>query len=141
VRIPPLRERAQDIPALVQQFIELRAAQCGFSDDVPRVDARLLDVLCAAAWPNNLRQLDATVQRLLIHADGDRVLTMSHLGDDVVELAARDEATTLTPARVRQAVESTGSKTRAARLLGVTRQTVHRYLTRDDVCDAALREH
>ena len=138
VRIPPLRERARDIPALVQQFLELRAAQCGYIENIPEVDARLLDVLQAAEWPNNLRQLDATVQRLLIHADGAPVLTMAHLGD-LVGLAAPNDESTLTPARVRQAVESTGSKTQAARLLGVTRQTVHRYLTREHGDGAPLR--
>jgi DNA-binding NtrC family response regulator len=131
VRIPSLRERANDIPALVHQFIELRAPQCGHTGAVPRVDDRLLEVLQAADWPNNLRQLDATVQRLLIHADGLSVLTLEHLGDDIVNVGAKGGDEPLTPERVRKVVESAGSKARAARLLGVTRQTVHRYLARE----------
>jgi DNA-binding NtrC family response regulator len=139
VRIPPLRERAGDIPALVEQFLEARAAQCGYANGAPSVDLRLLQLLQRAEWPNNLRQLDATVQRLLIHADGAPLLTLEHLGDDIVGLDAPASAQTLTPARVRQVVEAAGSKTDAARLLGVTRQTVHRYLTRGD--DAPARDH
>ena len=131
IRIPPLRERAGDIPALVEQFLDARAAQCGYTAGAPSMEARLLRLLQAAEWPNNLRQLDATVQRLLIDADGAPVLTFSHLGDDIGELEAPAREQTLTPARVRQVVEAAGSKTDAARLLGVTRQTIHRYLTRE----------
>jgi transcriptional regulator of acetoin/glycerol metabolism len=86
-----------------------------------------------------LRQLDATVQRLLINADGARVLTREHLGDDIADLEAPTSEQTLTPARVRQVVEATGSKTDAARLLGVTRQTVHRYLMRERGDETQLR--
>jgi DNA-binding NtrC family response regulator len=140
VRIPPLRERAGDIPALVEQFLEARAAQCGYTDGAPSVDASLLQLLQAASWPNNLRQLDATVQRLLIHADGAPVMTLEHLGEDIVALEAPTGERMLTPARVRQVVEASGSKTDAARLLGVTRQTVHRYLMRDRDDETSLRD-
>lgn len=139
VRIPSLRERPNDIPALVQQFIELRAAQCGYTDAMPRVDDRLLQVLQDADWPNNLRQLDATVQRLLIHAAGAPVLTLQHLGDAIVRLIASSDEQPLTPQRVRAVVESAGSKARAARILGVTRQTVHRYLARECAVDLPVQ--
>jgi DNA-binding NtrC family response regulator len=139
VRIPALRERAGDIPALVEQFLEARAAQCGYTSGAPTVDERLLLLFKAAEWPNNLRQLDATVQRLLINAEGARVLTLHHLGDDITDLEAPASEQTLTPARVREVVEAAGSKTDAARLLGVTRQTVHRYLTRERGDETPLR--
>jgi DNA-binding NtrC family response regulator len=140
VRIPSLRERAGDIPALVDQFLDARATQCGYAAGPPSMETRLLRLLQAAEWPNNLRQLDATVQRLLINADGARVLTLEHLGDDIADLEAPASEQTLTPARVRQVVEAAGSKTDAARLLGVTRQTVHRYLTRAHGDEALLHD-
>jgi DNA-binding NtrC family response regulator len=141
VRIPPLRERAGDIPALVDQFLDARAAQCGYASGAPSMEGRLLRLLQAAEWPNNLRQLDATIQRLLIHADGARVLTLGHLGDDIADLEAPASEQTLTPARVRQVVDAAGSKTDAARLLGVTRQTVHRYLMRERGDEATQRDY
>jgi DNA-binding NtrC family response regulator len=131
VRIPPLRERAADIPALVEQFLETHASQCGYTSGSPSVDERLLRLFKTAEWPNNLRQLDATVQRLLINADGADVLTLDHLGDDIADLEMPASEQTLTPARVREVVDAAGSKTDAARLLGITRQTVHRYLMRE----------
>lgn len=131
IRIPPLRERAGDIPALLQQFLELRAAHCGYTRFVPELDSQLLEVLREAEWPNNLRQLDATVQRLMIHADGAPVISLEHLDDGIAEIGARGETKRLTPEHVREVVNSVGSKARAARVLGVTRQTVHRYLMRE----------
>lgn len=140
VRLPALRERAEDVPALVEQFVQLRAPHCGYGDHPPGVDARLIALLQAAEWPHNLRQLDATVQRLLVQADGAPVLTIDHLGDAAVDLApAHAEHHGLTPARVRMVVDSTGSVTRAARALGVSRQTVHRYLTRERDAEVPVR--
>lgn len=132
VRLPALRERAEDIPALVAQFIALRGPLFGYGDRRPSVDDRLMSLLKEAEWPNNLRELDATVQRLLVHGEGADVLTMRHLGDSAAALQrAGDTPDTLTPARVRAVVDSTRSVTRAARALGVSRQTVHRYLARE----------
>jgi DNA-binding NtrC family response regulator len=140
VRLPALRERAEDIPSLVEQFVQLRAPQCGYGDQPPSVDARLIGLLQAAEWPHNLRQLDATVHRLLVQADGAPVLTVDHLGDAAAGLSPVDaDQHGLTPARVRLVVDSTGSVTRAARALGVSRQTVHRYLTRERDAEVPMR--
>jgi len=132
VRLPALRERSEDIPALVAQFIALRAPLFGYGERRPSVDERLMTMLREAEWPNNLRELDATVQRLLVHADGADVLTLIHLGETAAALQrSADGPDVLTPERVRAVVDSTRSVTRAARALGVSRQTVHRYLARE----------
>ena len=140
VRLPALRERPEDIPALVAQFIGLRAPLYGYGERRPFIDERLMTMLQEADWPNNLRQLDATVQRLLVHAEGADVLTIYHLGESAATLRRADEAKEgLTPERVRAVVESTQSVTRAARALGVSRQTVHRYLARGRDEDSPVR--
>jgi two-component system response regulator HydG len=105
VRIPPLRERAGDIPALVEQFLEARATQCGYTDGTPSVDARLLQVLQAASWPNNLRQLDAAMHRILVDSDGASELTLAHCEDDTLGLHRYAQAArTLTPERIADAI-------------------------------------
>jgi DNA-binding NtrC family response regulator len=68
VRLPALRERRSDIPALVHQFIAIRAASCGHAVGPPAVDESLMEALVSADWPYNLRQLDGAVQRLLMEA-------------------------------------------------------------------------
>ena len=71
IHIPPLRERREDIPMLVQHFVDLmaradRAVPRRFTDDAV---ARLQ----ALEWPGNVRELRNTVERLLILAPGDAV--------------------------------------------------------------------
>jgi DNA-binding NtrC family response regulator len=136
VRIPSLRERAEDIPLLAEQLVAQHAGRLGYAEDLPVIDAALMRVLQRAAWPSNLRQLDATMRRLLIEAEGAPVLTLAHLGDSVLALGSAEMDGELTLERVRQAMDLTGSATAAGRLLGVTRQTVYRYLARERPADA-----
>ncbi|HEY7378197.1 MAG TPA: sigma 54-interacting transcriptional regulator [Steroidobacteraceae bacterium] len=134
IRLPALRERAEEIPDLVAHFISLRAPLYGYNNEPPAVDSGLIELLTQAEWPNNLRQLDATIQRLLVDAEGAPVLTAAHLGEMCLTVVPSDGSNArLTPERVQQVVDAAGSVTRAARALGVSRQTVHRYLSRGRV--------
>lgn len=69
--VPPLRERREDIPMLVQHFIQRLAGDGGVA---PRpVDDAALERLMALDWPGNVRELRNTVERMLILAVGPRV--------------------------------------------------------------------
>ena len=69
LRLPPLRERREDIPDLVRHFI----AQLGrrMNRPVKPVSARTLDLLTAYHWPGNVRELENLIERALIVATGD----------------------------------------------------------------------
>lgn len=70
--VPALRERRDDIPMLVQHFIERLARDSGVP---PRaVDDAAMDRLAALEWPGNVRELRNTVERLLILAAGPRIV-------------------------------------------------------------------
>ncbi|MGD2069702.1 MAG: sigma-54 dependent transcriptional regulator [Gemmatimonadota bacterium] len=71
IRVPPLRERREDIPMLVRHFVDLTAR----SDRVPpkRFSPGVLRRLQDLEWPGNVRELRNTVERLLILASGDAV--------------------------------------------------------------------
>jgi two-component system nitrogen regulation response regulator NtrX len=70
--VPALRERREDIPMLVQHFIERLAKDSGVP---PRaVDPAAMERLCALEWPGNVRELRNTVERLLILAAGPKIL-------------------------------------------------------------------
>ena len=71
VHVPPLRERREDIPLLVEHFL----AQFARNDGVaPRsVDGAAIERLTAFEWPGNVRELRNTIERLLILAPGPRV--------------------------------------------------------------------
>jgi DNA-binding NtrC family response regulator len=127
--LPPLRERRADIPPLVTYYVDLLAPRCGY-EELPAIDGDLLAALQRAPWPNNLRQLSATVHRLLVDADGAAVLTLRHCLDDLGYLndATHGRRPQLTRQAIDQAVTRAGSIVGAARLLGVDRTTIYRFL-------------
>lgn len=71
VRLPPLRERAGDIPLLARHFLIAVARQLGFPPK--RWSEAAMDALCTYAWPGNVRQLENLVLRACLHADGTAI--------------------------------------------------------------------
>jgi len=69
IAIPPLRERAEDIPVLVEYFIDRYARQAGKT--IRRVSKRTLGVLRAYPWPGNVRELQNVIERSVILCDTD----------------------------------------------------------------------
>lgn len=78
LRIPPLRERREDIPALVQHFIALYNRRMRLS--VQAVDGACLSAFMAYHWPGNVRELQFAIERLMNFAKGP-VLQYQDLGD------------------------------------------------------------
>jgi two-component system response regulator HydG len=131
VALPPLRERRADIPLLVEDSIKRHADACGYGF-LPSVHADLMAALVDAPWPDNLRQLDATVHRLMIDAEGANELTPDLCEGDLSYLRARRKPRpgTLGRGEVEAAIACAGDISKAARLLDVDRTTVHRILKR-----------
>jgi formate hydrogenlyase transcriptional activator len=69
VRVPPLRERADDIPLLVEYFIDRYGRKAGKS--IRRVNKRTLDRLQSYPWPGNVRELQNVIERSVIVCDTD----------------------------------------------------------------------
>jgi DNA-binding NtrC family response regulator len=69
--LPPLRERASDVPALVTRFLEKINAAHGTA--VARFDPAALDLLCAHGWPGNIRQLESVVERAVLLSEGETI--------------------------------------------------------------------
>jgi len=141
VRVPPLGERREDIPALVAHFCRGQKRALRFSEAA-------LDVLASAAWPGHVRQLRNLVDRVAAFADDDLVtpdaLTpfmtespASNTNADVLQAAAQrilrlpieNKLEAIEEALVAEAVRlSDGNKSGAARLLGMHRKAVTRRL-------------
>ena len=130
--IPPLRERTSDIPLLVDHFLDK------FSGDtarrVTRVTPAALARLESYAWPGNVRELGNAIQFGMIKCHGD-ALDVQHLPPEIVTSQAGPAAAKAgRPAklgvdRVADALsKSGGNRARAARLLGVSRTTLYRFL-------------
>jgi len=74
IRIPPLRERPEDIPPLVLYFVQRFAKR--LRRPIESVSRESMDVLCRWSWPGNVRELQNVVERAVILSRG-RVLTVS----------------------------------------------------------------
>ena len=78
IRLPPLRERRKDIPALVWFIIQKR--QRGMHRWIKQVPQDVMDALQQHSWPGNVRELENVLERALIHSTGDTLLLLQ---DDI----------------------------------------------------------
>jgi DNA-binding NtrC family response regulator len=83
--LPPLRERLEDIPALVGYFIQKYNREMGRS--VTGVGPFVMEALKAYDWPGNIRQLRNAIERAMVFADGD-TLEISHFAPDIAGVFA-----------------------------------------------------
>jgi DNA-binding NtrC family response regulator len=137
IHLPPLRERVEDIPELVEHFLKRIGQELG--KPVSGVATDALRVLEAYAWPGNIRELRNALKRAAVLADD--VITVRDLPVELraapVAPARPGSATRLRDA-VREAVRTAErdlilqrtrwNRARAARLLGINYKTLHRKL-------------
>ncbi len=71
LRIPPLRERREDIPDLVTHFLSKYCESAGRS--TPRITAESLQLMMDYHWPGNVRELEHVVERMTILVEGDEI--------------------------------------------------------------------
>jgi two-component system response regulator HydG len=131
ITLPPLRERRQDIPLLLEHFIGFYAQKYNFP--VKRLSATALDELMAHAWPGNVRALRHAVERAVILSEG--VILEA---DDFSLAAERTNASARSShdtsrlddiekdAIARALAENKGNVSRAAAGLGLTRASLYR---------------
>jgi two-component system response regulator AtoC len=131
IRLPPLRERKEDIPRLVDHFLQAYGPRAGKA--VSAVSNRALLVLTEYDWPGNIRELDSTIERavalargrtvevedLMSHGismgipafawSGGQFKTLAGLEKDYIETVLRDQD---------------GNRGRTAAILGIDRKTL-----------------
>jgi len=134
IELPPLRERREDIPDLTRFFLARHALQCGYPVGLPTIHPELMDALVGADWKYNLRELDASLHRLVVEANSAAQLTLAHCVDNLEYLRGRTRGrpTKSSPESVAAAVSRSKSVTGAANALGISRSTVYRKLARGD---------
>jgi transcriptional regulator with GAF, ATPase, and Fis domain len=81
IRLPPLRERREDIPALAWATIHRR--QRAMHRSIARVPDDVMETLQRQPWPGNIRQLENVVERALIHSTGDALVLVPGEFDDL----------------------------------------------------------
>jgi len=142
ITLPPLRERADDIPLLINYFLRLYSE----INHVPlkQMDPEVIKILEEYSWPGNIRELENLTQRLVLMVDGP-VIEATHLPQQILVTTTTSQEALLIPengvnfdeemARIEAAYlgaalrRSGGSKIGAARLLNIDKQKMH-YLCR-----------
>ena len=127
--IPPLCERASDIPLLVHHFLKRYNER--YSLDTRLTDSGL-KAMEEYSWPGNVRQLQHMMERLTILAPGGRIDDAA-VRDSIEQMDSRDHASDSladTEAdQIRRVLSATnGNKSRAAKILGIERKTLYRKL-------------
>ena len=94
IHVPPLRERREDIPPLVEHF--LRKFSCDQRKRSIRVSGGAVDWLNARDWPGNVRQLANEIKRLVTFANSDTTVTAEHLAQSAASFGETAVATDFT---------------------------------------------
>jgi two-component system, NtrC family, response regulator AtoC len=137
IEIPPLRERREDIPALIDHFVKKHAQRTGRR--IERIDDGVLTGLQQYDWPGNVRELENTIERAVVLSEGPIIVAkaVSVLG------ATTQQATGLPTLKLRQNIEwveretirraleqSGGVKKDAAELMGISQRALSYYLAK-----------
>jgi two-component system response regulator HydG len=136
INLPPLRERREDIPRLVNHFIGRFASE--MDKPIPELSEPAAMRLVAYGWPGNVRELLNVVQRLVVMSEGD-VIDVRHIPQEI-RVDDSDEAADigslagvgldkLEKEAIRQTLAMTGgNREQAAGMLGIGERTLYRKL-------------
>jgi DNA-binding NtrC family response regulator len=139
IHVPPLAERREDIPALVEHFVE--DFKVRYKRNIQGFDSQSLRNLCEASWPGNVRELRNTIERCVILAEQPVLQWLTQeksdsetLDDENPVMFSEDEFFSLTELE-QQYINHVlkcfnGKKTKAAEILGIDKTTLWRKLRR-----------
>jgi PAS domain S-box-containing protein len=140
IKIPPLRERKDDIPILIEHFSKKVARQMGKS--INRIDEKFVKAMLNYNWPGNVRELQNVLQQV-INLVNDVELTVDYLPESfqTAETKAVDSgvksALSIEEAEQRTIINalkvSGGNVSKAARILGIGRNTLYRKMGKYDI--------
>jgi len=132
VAIPPLRERREDIPLLVEHFRGIFIKQ--FHKNILHIAEDVYKTFLAYRWPGNIRELEHAMEHAFVVCGGTEITT-AHLPSELFSPAVpqpravlkKQPVSNYSEEAVRSALEKTAwNKAKAARILGVGRQTLYR---------------
>jgi DNA-binding NtrC family response regulator len=144
IDIPPLRERKEDIPPLIDHFKKKLSQK--FQRDYPRLDPAVVDQFVTYHWPGNVRELENTLERLLVLAEND-VIELSHLPGNIVSpqvavedlegLSLPDEGISFEEVEKKLICDAlartNGHILKASKLLGMTYKTLQYRIKKHDI--------
>jgi len=147
LNIPPLRERKEDIPELVQYFIDKYNRE--FNLQVKSLSAEVTDLFAGYHWPGNVRELENVIERAFNLVEGDQI-RMEHLPHYLVKNAVTNKETSGSPpvtgkslpallesvekeALIHALKQTGGNKLQAAKLLGISRAWLYKKIKQYEI--------
>lgn len=130
IEVPPLRERKEDIPLLVDKFLFKYGVE--YKDGFVKITPEALEVLQRYQWPGNIRELENSIQRAVIMSD--RIIDVSHLPEHLKYIIDFPEEGLVTLKEmekryIQKVLNATqNNKTKAAEILQIDRKTLREKL-------------
>jgi Nif-specific regulatory protein len=139
IRVPPLRERREDIPTLAKHFLERYQAELG--KPAAGYSQQAMELLQAYDWPGNVRELQNEVQRVVIQIEPGGFITPDFLSPRIRQIEGVIDRVKPTKGTLKEMMdqlerwllieslrEHDNNKTAAAKSLGITREGLHKKL-------------
>ncbi len=133
IKLPPLKDRRDDIPFLAHFFIEKYNQKYGMK--VEGISQRAMNHLIGYEWSGNVRELENTIESSMV-INSPKVIDIQHLPQEIREFKARPEVISIKIGTPLEEVErevliqtlkaTRGNKRKAAQLLGINVRTIHR---------------
>lgn len=144
ITLPPLRERKNDIPLLAAHF--LKEAESESHQPIPDLADRTIEIMMDYHWPGNVRELKNVIQFSVVRSKGTQILPtdlpleITRNTEVVFQSSLQHAPSNPLPVRGKLDIESVkaairktgGNKSKAARLLGVGRATLYRFLAQNE---------
>jgi two-component system, NtrC family, response regulator AlgB len=134
VQVPPLRERPSDLLRIAERYLQFFARQCG--KQLKGFSREAEAIMRQYAWPGNLRELRNVVERAVILADTHEIHLLdlpeklfpgtSPAAAAGVQIGARVSLREIETEHIARVMKQAATMTEAARILGITRDTLHR---------------
>jgi two-component system response regulator HydG len=132
IHLPPLRDRLEDVPLLVDHFI--RKFNKTFSKHVEKLGDEVLGVFMGYHWPGNIRELEHTIEHAFVLCHGNTI-HLRHIPSDIRESSVPGKVSVRkVPEKDRSDIQAMLKKTdwnvaKSARLLGIGRRTLYRRIS------------
>jgi transcriptional regulator with GAF, ATPase, and Fis domain len=139
IRLPPLRERREDIPLLAKHFLTKYSAE--YRLELPGFSQEAVDALASYAWPGNIRELENEIQRLVIQAEPGLPVEVTDLSPRLRKIEGTVAKVAPKKGTLKEMMDQVerwlisealrdhgGNKTRTAATLGITREGLHKKL-------------
>jgi transcriptional regulator with GAF, ATPase, and Fis domain len=144
IEMPPLRDRAEDIPLLAGHFVEKHAKRNG--KPIVALDDRAIAALMQYQWPGNVRQLENAIERAVVLSTGPSITEAAVVldaaparSDGMPSMNLRQNIEWIEQETIRRALRASGLKRHAARVMGISPRALAYYLNKYPTIDQDCR--